>query len=77
MSPKIPALKPKKVINTFLKFGFQIVRQKGSHVFLKNPDKKGFLICIPHHTKDIKKGLLLKQLKISNIDVELFLKKYK
>ncbi len=74
MSPKFPSLKPNQVIRTFEKFGFRILRQKGSHVFLY---KEGLPpISIPKHKKDIKKGLLLAQLKRVSIAPEAFLEKY-
>ncbi|HHT9134273.1 MAG TPA: type II toxin-antitoxin system HicA family toxin [Candidatus Avalokitesvara rifleensis] len=73
MGERFPSLKPKEVIRAFQRAGFTIVRQKGSHVFLKQPHT-GNLICIPQHTKDIKIGLLLSQLKKIEMSKEEFLK---
>ncbi len=72
--PKVPSIKPKDVIRAFLKAGFQIKRQKGSHVYLEKVDFDSF-ICIPMHNKDIKKGLFLAQIKQAGFTFEEF-KKY-
>ena len=74
MSPRFPSLRPERVIRTFEKFGFIILRQKGSHVFLYKEDSPP--ISIPCHKKDIKKGLILAQLKRVQISPESFLGKY-
>ncbi|MFQ5862850.1 MAG: type II toxin-antitoxin system HicA family toxin [Candidatus Brocadiales bacterium] len=73
MGEKLPSLRPKEVIKAFQRAGFTIIRQKGSHVFLKHP-QTGKLICIPQHTEDIKLGLLLGQLKKIEMSKEEFLK---
>ncbi|AUT03346.1 hypothetical protein CLI64_24635 [Nostoc sp. CENA543] len=64
--PKMPILTGTEVIKTLEKIGFQVVRQKGSHVQMENED--GRLVTIPVHPgKTIGKGLLRKILR----DVEL------
>lgn len=73
MGEKFPSLKPKDVIKAFERAGFTIVRQKGSHVFLKNPQTNQ-RVCVPYHTKDIKVGLLLGQLKKIGMSKETFFK---
>jgi len=35
---KLPQLSGKELINIFSKVGFKVVRQKGSHVFLRHDD---------------------------------------
>ena len=52
-----------EMIKLLLKNGFAIISQNGSHVKLKNTDTHKTVI-VPHHCKDIKKGLeqaILKQ----------------
>lgn len=49
--------------------GWIIVRQKGSHVILRHPEKTGQLTIPYHPGKEVKKGLLkaiLKQAGIKN-----------
>ena len=50
------------------KDGWQVVRQRGSHVTMKHPKKEGQLTVPFHAGKEVKKGLLraiLKQAKIN------------
>jgi len=37
--PKLPVVSSTKVISVARKLGFELVRQKGSHLILKNKDK--------------------------------------
>jgi predicted RNA binding protein YcfA (HicA-like mRNA interferase family) len=48
---KLKPISAKKAIKILKKIGFQPIRQKGSHLFLKNPD--GRATTIPIHDKDI------------------------
>jgi predicted RNA binding protein YcfA (HicA-like mRNA interferase family) len=36
MSPRLPNLRPREAVNAFVKNGFSIVGQKGSHIRLTN-----------------------------------------
>lgn len=73
MSEKLPSLTPKKAIKAFERVGFVITRQSGSHIVLVNEatDKQ---IVIPYHSKDIKKGLLVAQIKRAGMTIEEFKK---
>ena len=44
---KLRPLPPKKVIKALSKVGFVPVRQKGSHIILKN--EEGVVIAVPNH----------------------------
>ena len=69
LSP-IPA---KRVIKLLNKIGFEVVRQRGSHVILKHPD--GRVTVVPVHSgEDIGRGLLSKIIKDTRITREQFLK---
>lgn len=70
---KLPVIKPQELEKILLKLGFQKIRQKGSHVFYRNPD--GRYTTIPHHPgRDLSPILLIKILKEINLDKEEFLK---
>lgn len=56
---KIPVLSAKELIKALERDGFQIVRQKGSHVSLR---KNEFRTVVPMHS-DLSKGTLLSILK--------------
>ncbi len=70
---KLPIISGKDTIRVFEKIGYRIVRQKRSHVRLRdnsNPYHKP--ITIPNH-KVLKPGLLRKLIKDANLSVEEFL----
>jgi predicted RNA binding protein YcfA (HicA-like mRNA interferase family) len=53
-------LSGKKMIKLYLKNGWEIIRQSGSHVQLRKNDRHQ---TIPSHSKDLGKGLEMKLLK--------------
>ena len=56
------------------KFGFSIVRQKGSHIVLRKETPEGAIgTVVPNH-KEIKMGTLKNVLKLAKIDEEEFAK---
>ena len=70
---KLAPLSANKVVKILEKVGFQKVRQKGSHVFLKHPD--GRITIIPvHRGEEIGRGLLRKIIKDAKLTIEDFLK---
>jgi len=59
---KLPQLTANELIKIFGKIGFEILRQKGSHIFLKNSD--GRTTTVPNHPGEkVDRGLLNKILK--------------
>lgn len=48
--PKLPVIKPQKLIKILTKLGFIEKRQKGSHLILVN-EKRNKQITIPIHNK--------------------------
>ena len=68
-----PIISGVKLVKLLSKLGFEIVRQKGSHVFVKHRDGRTSVIPV-HKGKDLKLGLLKKILKEVNISVKEFLK---
>lgn len=70
---KLPALKPKDVVKTLGKFGFEIKRQTGSHVRLIHPD--GRATTVAFHKRDLPKGTLRAILRQSEISPEEFFEK--
>ena len=55
----INPLPVKKVIKVLEKIGFQQIRQKGSHMFMRHPDGRTTLITV-HPGEDIGKGMIRK-----------------
>ena len=72
----LPALKPKILLSILQKAGWKIIRQKGSHIHLKHPDKAGFRVTIPYHNEDLAPGTInsiIKQMGISRKEFEKLL----
>lgn len=67
---KLPVISRDKAIRFFEKLGYEISRQKGSHVRLHHKiDKKKKPLTIPKH-KELGKGLLRKLLRDADISLE-------
>jgi len=68
---KLKPLPPEKVIKVLKKLGFEEIRKKGSHVFLRHPDGRVTVVPI-HKGEDIGRGLLRKIIKDIKISKEEF-----
>ena len=68
---KLPQVKPKDVLRSLLKEGFEVNRKVGSHVYLKHPDGRSTSISI--HPKPLAKGTLRAILKQTQISLEKFI----
>jgi predicted RNA binding protein YcfA (HicA-like mRNA interferase family) len=69
---RLPMLRPEQVLNALEKAGFQMVRQRGSHVRLRHGD--GRVVTVPVHSgHDIGRGLLRKILRDAEMTPEDFL----
>ena len=67
---KFPQISGIELIKKLRKFGFVVVRQKGSHIRLeKNTSSETIKITIPNH-KNLKKGTLHNILKTADIKLE-------
>ena len=69
--PKLPVLKPKEVVKILERAGFLFERQNGSHRIFS---KDYFIVTVPIHNKDLKKGTLKHIVKQSGFTVEDFIK---
>lgn len=70
--PPLPVVSARRLLGILESAGFEIVRQKGSHVRLKHPD--GRITTVPlHANRDIGRGLLRKILRDAEISREEFL----
>jgi predicted RNA binding protein YcfA (HicA-like mRNA interferase family) len=67
--PPLPIISGKSLIKALRRAGFEIVRQRGSHVRLRHPD--GRVTTVPvHKGQDIGRGLLRKILRDTEITAE-------
>lgn len=59
---KLPMLRAKDLTKVLARLGFQMQRQKGSHMFFRHPD--GRTTLVPHHPgEELDRGLLAKIIK--------------
>jgi predicted RNA binding protein YcfA (HicA-like mRNA interferase family) len=70
MSPKLPVLSGDDLIKVLRKFGYEAVRQEGSHVRLRHSsDPLRHPLTVPRH-KTLKPGLLRRVLRDARIGVK-------
>lgn len=73
MTPKLPVVSGEQVIKALRHFGYLAVRQKGSHVRMRNDvDPRRLAVTIPLH-HEIAFGTLKRILRDSQLTVEGFL----
>lgn len=68
---KLPSVTGKEVIAALRKIGFDVVRIKGSHHFLKHPDGRATVVAV-HAGETIGPGLMNKILRDCEITREEF-----
>lgn len=70
---KLNPVSAQKIIKALSKLGFKTVRQKGSHVILKNSENRMIIVPV-HPSEEISGGLLRKIINESKLTVEEFQK---
>jgi len=73
MSQQLPALKAATVLRALQRAGFFIHHTKGSHYYLKHPDKPGLRVTLPYHSGDLKRRTLISIVEQSGFSIEEFL----
>ncbi len=68
MSPSLPHLSGKEVVRRIEKLGFNVVRQKGSHIVLRCGSRG----CVVPNHKELKTGTLSGLLKQAGVTFEEF-----
>lgn len=71
----MPAINSKKLLKFFVKRGFYIHHQVGSHIVLKHEKEKIKRVTLPMHNKDLKPGTLNSILKQAGLIKEDLFKK--
>ena len=72
MSPKLPVVSGRQVIRALERVGYCVVRQRGSHIRLRDEDDPNHLpVTVPDH-KTVKPGLLRKILRDADLAVDEF-----
>ena len=65
---KLPQVKPKDLLRAVQKVGFEVRKQRGSHIDLRHPDSRRTTISI--HNKTLGKGILKAILRQTELTVE-------
>ena len=69
---KLPVLKPSELVRLLERLGFERIRQKGSHLYMKHPDGRATVVPI-HRGEDLPPGLLRSILRTIELSREEFL----
>lgn len=70
--PKLPIISGIKVVKIFVKIGYEIDHQTGSHIILRHKEEPHRRLTIPNH-KDIAKGTLRAIIRQAGLTVEGFI----
>ena len=70
---RLPSLTGEQVVKALGKAGFQVLRQRGSHVYLKHPDGRATVVAV-HKGESIGRGLARKIMQDAKLSREEFLK---
>lgn len=68
MSPKLPVCTSQELLRALRKAGWEVHRQKGSHVVLRGP--RGGRVIVPLHARDVPTGTLRSIIKDAGLTVE-------
>ena len=68
---KLPVLSGKECVQVLKKHGFEIRRQKGSHIILRHGSSK-IILTVPNH-KELDRGTLRAIIRQSGLDIKKFL----
>jgi predicted RNA binding protein YcfA (HicA-like mRNA interferase family) len=70
MPPTLPVLSGREVVRIFASFGWQVVRQSGSHIVMVKPGEIASL-SIPDH-REVAKGTLRRLIRAAGLTVNEF-----
>lgn len=73
MNPKMPVVSGQKVVRALERIGYHVVRQRGSHIRLRDEAEPSHLpVTVPDH-RTVKPGLLRKILRDADLTKEEFI----
>jgi len=70
---RLPSITGEQVIKALSKAGFQVLRQRGSHIYLKHPDGRATVVPV-HKGESVGRGLVRKIMQDAELSREEFLK---
>jgi predicted RNA binding protein YcfA (HicA-like mRNA interferase family) len=73
VTPRLPAVAPRKAIRALERCGWELDRVKGSHHVFRHPDHR-HRVVVPMHSRDLAKGTLGQIVDASGVTREEFLR---
>ncbi len=70
--PALPVLSGRKAVRVFEKLGWEVVRQRGSHIILVK-EGENVTLSVPDH-KEVAKGTLRSLIRSARLTVDQFVK---
>jgi predicted RNA binding protein YcfA (HicA-like mRNA interferase family) len=70
--PRLPRISAKDAIRVFESVGYEVVRQRGSHIRLRDPSGHRAPLSVPNH-KELKTGLLRRLIRDAGMTPEEFI----
>ena len=74
MSQRLPALRPRRVLQALQRGGFFVHHTTGSHYVLKHPEKPTLRVTVPYHNKDLKRRTLASIIEQAGMTVDEFIR---
>lgn len=71
--PKLPRVSGREAARAFEALGYEVVRQRGSHLRLRHADGSRPPLTVPNH-RELKTGLLRRLIRDAGIGVEEFIR---
>jgi len=72
MNPKLPVVSGRQVVRALERVGYRVVRQRGSHIRLRDESDPNHLpVTVPDH-RTLKPGLLRQILRDANLTIDEF-----
>lgn len=69
--PSVPVLKPRQVVRAFERLGWEVARQKGSHIILVK-EKHIATLSVPNHS-EVARGTLKSLINKAGLTIDEFL----
>lgn len=69
--PQLPRISGREAARVFGTVGYEVVRQRGSHIRLRHPDGSRQPLTVPDH-RELKTGLLHRLIRDAGMTVEEF-----
>jgi predicted RNA binding protein YcfA (HicA-like mRNA interferase family) len=63
-------VRPRRLIRALERAGFYVHHIRGSHHYLRHPDRPGVLVTVPYHNRDLKRGTLRAILRQAGLTTE-------